>query len=57
MNIWDNNKWKEEIENKHKRMVMNRVWEPLDKRNLLEGAKVITLTWACKKKSNSTYHG
>ena len=29
----------------------------LDKKDLPEGAKVITLTWACKKKSNGTYHG
>ena len=38
-------------------MVTNRVWEPLDKKDLSEGAKVMTSTWACKKKSNSTHHG
>ena len=38
-------------------MVINRVWEPLDKKKLLEGAKVITSTWACKKKSYGTYCG
>ena len=57
MNGPDNGKWKEEIENEHKQMVTNKVWEPLDKKNLPEGAKVITWIWACKKKSNSTYHG
>ena len=51
MNGLDNDKWNEEIENK----VMNDVWEPLHKKDLLEGAKVITSTWACKKKRNGTY--
>ena len=27
----------------------------MDKKDLLEGAKVKTLTWACEKKSNGTY--
>ena len=53
----DSNKKKKDIENEHKRMVINGVWEPLDKKDLLKGVKVITLTWACKKNSNSTYHG
>ena len=38
-------------------MVTNRVWEPLDKKDLSEGAKVMTSTRACKKKSNGTYFG
>ena len=33
-------------------MVMNKVWEPLDKKDLPEGAKVIRST-----KSNGTYCG
>ena len=57
MNGTDNNKWTEEIKNEHEQMVMNRVWEPLDKKGLPNGVKVITSTRACKKKSNGTYHG
>ena len=38
-------------------MVRNKAWESLGKKDLSEGEKVITLTWACKKKSNSTYCG
>ena len=38
-------------------MVTNREQEPLDKKDLPEGANIITSTWACKKKSNGTYHG
>ena len=30
---------------------------PWTKKDLPEGAKVITSTWSYKKKSNSTYHG
>ena len=48
MNEPGSDKW--EIESEHKRIVTNRVWEPLDKKDLLEGAKVITSTCACKKK-------
>ena len=44
MNGPDSNKWKEEIENEHTRMVTNSIWKPLDKKDLLEGAKVITST-------------
>ena len=47
----DSNKWKEEIENEKKKMVTNRVWEPLDKNGLPEEVKVITWIWACKKKA------
>ena len=57
MNGPDSDKWKEEIENEHKIMVMNGVWELLDKKDLSEGAQVIKLTWACEKKSYDTYHG
>ena len=42
MNRPDRNKWKEEIKNEHRKMEMNGVWEPLDKKDLPEGAKMIT---------------
>ena len=42
---------------KKSKILMNRIWEPLDEKDSLERAKVIKSTWACKKKSNSTYHG
>ena len=51
------NKWKKEIKNEHKRMVTNGLWEPLDKKDLPDGVKVITSTWPCKKKNNGIYHG
>ena len=57
MNGSDSSKCKEEIKIEHKQMVTNKVWKPLDKKDLLERAKVITSTGACKKKSKGTYHG
>ena len=57
MNRPDSSKWKEEIKNEHKHMVTYEVWEPLGKKDLPEGPKVITSTWACKKNRSSTYHG
>ena len=44
------NTWKEEIENEYTKMMMNSVWESLDKEDLPEEVKVIISTWACKKK-------
>ena len=42
MNRQDSNKWIKEVNNEHKRMAMNSVWEPFDKKDLPEGTKVIT---------------
>ena len=42
-----------DIKNEHKQMMMNTVWEPLDKNDLPEEAS----TLACIKKSIGTYHG
>ena len=46
-----------QIKDEHKQMVTNKAREPFDKKDLLEGVKDITSTWACKKKSNGTCHG
>ena len=37
-------------------MVTNSMWEPLDKKDFQEVAKVKTSKWALKKKSNGTFH-
>ena len=57
MNGPDSYRWDVEIENERTRMVTNSTWEPLNKKNLPEEAKVIASRWACKKKSNGSYHG
>ncbi len=35
-------------------MVHDKVWEAVEKTNLTLDAKVITMTWLCKKKANGT---
>ena len=37
--------------------MMNKVREPLNKKDLQAGAKVTRSTWACQKRSNHTNHG
>ena len=37
-------------------MVKNEVWESLEEKDLPEGVKNITSTWADKHKSNDTHH-
>ena len=44
MNGPDNDKWKEKKENEPKRIVINGMWKPLDKKDLPERAKVLTST-------------
>ena len=39
MNGPDSNKWKENIKNEHKIMVINRVWELLDKKGFTRWSK------------------
>ena len=51
MNRPDSNKQKEEIKSEHKRMVTNHLWETLNKKDLPEGANIITSTRACEKKA------
>ena len=51
MNQPDSNQLEEEIENEHKKVLINGIWKSLDKKDLLEGTKVITTTWACEKKT------
>ena len=38
-------------------MIESGVWKAIDRKALLEGAKIITSTWACKKKSNEKLRG
>ena len=47
--------WKAEIENEHDRMVKNKVFQEVQRKDLPHGAKPIDSTWACKKKSNGTH--
>lgn len=47
--------WSKAVEEEHERMVENNVWTPVPKDDVPPGAKILTSTWAMKKKSNGKY--
>jgi hypothetical protein len=51
----DKVQWQNAVEEEHQRMVKHKVWEPVSKDELPEGSKVLTSTWAMKKKANGKY--
>jgi hypothetical protein len=50
----DSEGWKQAVEDEHQRMVDNEVWTPVPKSDVATDAKILTSTWAMKKKSNGT---
>ena len=44
--------WTMAVEEEYKRMISNKVWSPIKIVNVPKGAKMLTSTWAMKKKSN-----
>ena len=48
---------KVEIENKHKRMLKNGVFEAVPRSEIPHGNRAIDSMWACKKKSNGILRG
>jgi hypothetical protein len=55
MKTKDADKWQVAVEEEHERMVENNVWNPVEKDEIPEGAKVLTSTWAMKKKASGKY--
>jgi len=53
----DGVRWQAEVENKHQRMVANKVFEVVLRNDLQAGTKIINSVWAMKKKSNGTLRG
>jgi hypothetical protein len=49
------NKWQKAVNEEHKRMLKHNVWNPVLRKDVLEGAKILTSTWAMKKKANGTH--
>jgi hypothetical protein len=47
--------WKKSVEEEYSRMEDNEVWSPVPKSVVPQDAKILTSTWAMKKKSNGTY--
>lgn len=55
MKTADKPKWDQAVEEEHDRMVKMGVWEAVPKNKVPKDAKVISTTWAMKKKSNGTF--
>ena len=51
----DSDNWKESVDDEHERMVKNTVFEAKKPEEVPDDAKIITSTWAMKKKSNGVY--
>ena len=51
----DKDKWMRAMEEEHDRMIKHKVWKAVPPSAVPKGEKIITSTWANKKKSNGTY--
>ena len=51
----DKAKWLEAVEEEYKKMEHYKVWKPVKLSEVPKDAKILTTTWAMKKKSNGTY--
>jgi hypothetical protein len=50
----DQEKWQTAVDEEHNRMIKFGVWEAIRQRNLKSASKIITSTWAMKKKASGT---
>jgi hypothetical protein len=50
----DSDPWNAEVDNEYNRMVKNKVFQTVFKKNLPPGTKIIDSIWAMKKKSKGT---
>ena len=55
MNGPDADKWRKAVEEEKEKMDTNDVFEETSRNNVPKGAKVLTSTWAMKKKANGKY--
>ena len=47
--------WKVSVHEEHDHMVKNNVWKPIDRANIPSNSKVLTSTWAMKKKASGKF--
>jgi Reverse transcriptase (RNA-dependent DNA polymerase) len=55
MKTGDKEHWVKAVNEEHDRMVKYEVWKPVNRKDLPKGAKVLSTTWAMKKKSNGKF--
>jgi hypothetical protein len=51
----DKSNWDEAVIQEHDCMTNHKAWEENDRNEVPEGTKIITSTWAMKKKASGTY--
>ena len=51
----DKDKWMQAVREEHERMMKYKAWKPIKKAKVPKEAKILTTTWAMKKKANGTY--
>jgi histone deacetylase 1/2 len=51
----DAGKWQTAVDEEHDRMTKHSVWQAILRRDLPAAAKILTSTWAMKKKANGTF--
>ena len=56
MNTKEKQKWEKAVVEEHDRMVAAKVWKPVPKNQVnKKQSKILTTTWAMKKKADGTY--
>ena len=55
MNTPDAEQWAKAVDEEYQRMLDNKVWKAVDRKEVPKGAKMLSSTWAMKKKSNGKY--
>ncbi|KAL7573927.1 hypothetical protein ACA910_001939 [Epithemia clementina (nom. ined.)] len=53
----DRDKWQQAVEEEYDRMIANNVFIPCPRSEVPPGSKILTSTWAMKKKANGVYRG
>ena len=48
-------KWQKAVNEEHERMMKHEVWVPVPIEEVPQNSKILTSTWAMKKKANGTY--
>jgi hypothetical protein len=52
----DKDKWKQAVKEEHEQMINSNVFEVVPHKDIPEGSKILTSTWAMKKKASGVYH-
>jgi hypothetical protein len=52
----DAKQWEQLVDEEHDQMVKHRVWQAILIKDIPQAVKIMTSTWAMKKKANGTFH-